>query len=489
MTAVERTLLRAAWLVPEAGAAPVPDAALRVAGDRIEATGPAAALDAASGGERVVDLGDAIIVPGLVNAHQHGRGLSQLALGYPDDALEPWIAGRRRHGSPDVHALTRLAAEAMLAAGVTTTLHANYSYGSGDYEGELRATAEAYRDAGLRATICVGYQDRGAFIYPDADQAAFVAQLPEGVRTRLQSSAQAYMPDPDATLALMDRMIRLYAGNPLVSWAYGPAGPQWVSDAAWARLARDAAERDLGLHFHFLESPAQARANRQLYPEGTLRRLKALGVFAARTSFAHAVHATEDDLRVAAEHGAVLVTNPGSNMRLRNGVPPVADFLRSGVAVALGTDNTALADNEDYLLELRLGGLLARAQSGSPEPGPHALLAMATTDGARAAFLPDGHGTLRPGAAADLAAFALPADPPVEPLAQLLTSGSSVECRLTMVAGEIRFSGSEADRKRLDEARAAALAAAEAREAAWSAEEVASLQEALRRHYGYPAPQ
>lgn len=65
----------------------------------------------------------------------------------------------------------------MLANGVTATLHANYSYASGDYEAELRAAIRAYADTGLRATIAVGYADRGALIYPPDDEAAFVSTL------------------------------------------------------------------------------------------------------------------------------------------------------------------------------------------------------------------------------------------------------------------------------------------------------------------------
>jgi imidazolonepropionase-like amidohydrolase len=40
-----------------------------------------------------IALPGCIVMPGLVNAHQHGRGLSQIVLGYRDDFLETWIAG------------------------------------------------------------------------------------------------------------------------------------------------------------------------------------------------------------------------------------------------------------------------------------------------------------------------------------------------------------------------------------------------------------
>src|ERR1700726_768546 len=86
----------------------------------------------------VLDLPGCVVMPGLVNAHQHGRGLSQIQLGYHDTFLESWIASRRARGALDAYAVTRLAAARMVANGVTTAVHANYSYGTGDYEQEFR---------------------------------------------------------------------------------------------------------------------------------------------------------------------------------------------------------------------------------------------------------------------------------------------------------------------------------------------------------------
>src|SRR5271166_7180029 len=92
----------------------------------------------------MLDLPGCLMMPGLVNAHQHGRGLSQVQLGFHDRFLESWIAGRRARGVLDAYAITRLAAARMIANGVTTTIHANYSYFTGNYEKELREQLRAY---------------------------------------------------------------------------------------------------------------------------------------------------------------------------------------------------------------------------------------------------------------------------------------------------------------------------------------------------------
>jgi len=484
------TAFRADWLLPGAGAAPISDGALAVdAKGRIAAVGPAG--EVLPPGCVAEDVGAAVLMPGLVNAHQHGRGVSQLLMGYPDLPLEPWIAGRRRHGPPDIYAVTRLAAEAMLVNGVTATLHANYTYGSGDYEAELRAQIAAYRDAGLRATVCVGLQDQGALVYPDVGEDAAVARFPEAVRDALAGPVRpAWMADFAAAADLMDRLQGAHAGSGLIRLAWGPAGPQWVRDETWRRLADDAVARGAGIHFHLLESPAQAAAARRLYPEGTLARLRALGALAGPASCAHGVHLTAEDRRIAASEGLVVVLNPGSNMRLHNGAPRVAALREAGIALAVGTDNCALADDEDLLGELRLTLALGRSPDvGAPREAQGSALAMVTESAARAAFLDPGSGRLARGAPADFCALrldgvtgGLPVVP--ERLEELIVArGRGADCILTVVAGHVRFRATSADRDRLAKWRAAAAASVAGRAKVLSADQTAALQAALVDHY------
>ena len=476
-------ILAADQILPAAGAAWIEDGALLVGDGRIRDGGSRTEIVARWPQAPVTELGHAAILPGFVNAHQHGRGISQMLLGYADDALEPWIAGRRRHGPPDIYAVTRLAAEAMLANGVTATLHANYAYGSGDYEQELDATIRAYADSGLRATLCVGYQDRGYRVYPGSD----------GMQHDDVPSIVPYAGSLNATFRLMDRLQTRWAGTTTLSFAFGPAGPQWVSDEAWRALAADAVERQCGLHFHLLESPAQARACRVLYPEGTLARLGSLGVLDARASCAHGVYLGEADLRVARDYGLVIVANPGSNLRLFNGMPPLASILAAGCTLAVGTDNCALSDDEDYLRELRLATVAAR-RPGIEGEGPSAdqALAVATLNGGQAAFLPQNSGVLEDGAPADLVAIGLDrivgegATPPIELLDLVMGRGHGCDVVLTMTAGEIRYRAGEADRQRLEHWRSLAARSVSTRSEAEAAESVAASRTRIRAHYTRP---
>ncbi|KAA0676237.1 amidohydrolase family protein [Roseomonas genomospecies 6] len=436
-------LLVPAAVLASAEAEALPGPAVLVEGGRIAAVAPPSQLEG-RGAERI-DLPDALLMPGLVNAHQHGRGLSQVQLGYPDDRLELWINRRRGRGAPDPYPLALLCALEMLRNGVTTALHANMSYGSGDYAGEVRAALRGYDEAGLRVTYCVGAADRGGIAY-DLEE-AFLATLPDDLRAWITAPRPpAYAEGAAGTKALMADLRADFAGHPRVRFAYGPAGPQWVSDGLFKALAEDADRLGLPVHLHALESPVQAAACRRLYPEGVLARLDALGVLGPRTSLAHGVHLTDADMELAAARGVSVVTNPGSNLRLANGAPPLARLRAYGVRLAVGTDNSASQDGEDMLGELRLAGLLARdPQWGGPAgPGPADLLSMATVNGAAVAGWDD-VGRLEPGWRADLVALSLERvrggwlDPDMPLRDAVVARALGRDVVLTMVDGRILY--------------------------------------------------
>jgi 5-methylthioadenosine/S-adenosylhomocysteine deaminase len=417
-----------------------------------------------------VELPDCLVMPGLVNAHQHGRGLSQVQLGYRDDYLETWIASRRGRGVLNAYAVTKLAAASMVMHGVTTTVHANYSYGSGDYEAEVRAQLKAYRDIGIRVAMCVGAMDRGSVVYPP-HEACFMAGLPADLKDWLSRPGKpAYADGADATIALMNRLRADFQGDAGIRLCYGPAGPQWVSDELWRALARDAADRGLGIHFHALESPAQRDAAKELYPQGVFAFLEQAGAMTERSVIAHGVWVDDADMEIIARTGATVVRNASSNLRLRNGIAPLARYLQRGVRVAVGTDNTALTDDEDLLQELRLAANLAREPdwNGPPPPTVDQLLAMATVNGAIAAQFAPEVGTLAPGMRADLIAVSLDrvrlsyldADMPL--LEALLARVRGGDVRLTMIDGEILYRDGRLTNGDIEEIESAAAATAQA---------------------------
>ena len=79
------------------------------------------------------------------------------------------------------------------------------------------------------------------------------------------------------------------------------------------------------------------------------------------------------------------------------GVPPLADYLRAGMRVGLGTDSPAATDSTDLFIEMRTGMLLQRAVTRNMFLDSATMLEMATMGGARALRMEDKIGSLEVG--------------------------------------------------------------------------------------------
>ncbi len=131
-----RQAVSAGWVIPVDGP-PIADAFVAWEDGRIVEVGPGRA-------ER--HYGDALILPGLVNAHSHLE--YAVYAGFGDGlAFGGWltdhIARKRRLERDDMVAIARLGAAESLASGITTT--ADYSFSG--------AAATAANDLGLRAIV------------------------------------------------------------------------------------------------------------------------------------------------------------------------------------------------------------------------------------------------------------------------------------------------------------------------------------------------
>jgi cytosine/adenosine deaminase-related metal-dependent hydrolase len=435
------------YLLTHAAAEPTRDMAVLVDGNRIKAIDRADVLTQNGDAERI-DLPGCMLMPGFANAHQHGRGISQIQLGFPDGMLELWMAQRRARSVPDIRAIGLLACAEMLRNGVTSAVHADLAYNTGDYENELRSAAAAYEEAGLRANIAVGVYDQGAIVYPQAMESYFLAGLPEHLRARLtRPGPPSYAKDWPSTSALMDCLQDTYSGNERVRFCYGPSGPHWVSETLFREVSRDAEKRGVELHIHAAETVAQYEACCRIFPRGTMRQLREFGAIGPRTVIAHGVFLTDDDLDVLAEEGAMIASNPGSNLRLCDGTARLPEILDRGIRIGIGSDNSAVMDDEDLLSEVRVAMLLKgrRNWKTPPRPSAPAMIKMLTEDGAYASGFGGRAGRIEVGWLADLTAVSLDRvrgaylDPDMPLTEAFMARGRGDDVRMTMVGGRILY--------------------------------------------------
>ncbi len=291
-----------------------------------------------------------MLVPLLVNAHDHGRGFGNVRAGIPDAPLETWIASlASQMGTTSQEMLVGDGCRAMLTSGVGATVICVNPLGR-DTAAEVLAAVKAATEAGARAAVVYPFADAiGDPLGRDRD-------FPGWSRGEVDHHLEAF------------ETINAAVQNPLVEVQLGPVGPQWVSEATLAAVGAHARRTDRRVHMHLLESPAQRAWADSTYPEGVLNFLRRNDLVGPHVCFAHGTHLRPDEVAALAAEGCVIAVNASSNLRLASGIPPIANARQSTVHIGVGLDGLALGDDADYWNELRLVRGLAQAQIGQTVP-------------------------------------------------------------------------------------------------------------------------
>ena len=294
-------------------------------------------------GTAVVDAGDRLLMPGLINAHTHGHG--SLGRGLGDRwSLElllnagPWISGGRSLEDKYLSAL--LNAAELLKKGCTACYDLYTEIPLPSLEG-MDAVGRAYRDAGMRAVIAPMMADATFFqAIPGLMEA-----LPPDLRARVASVA---LPDHDESLLACKAALDGWSHDrDRVRLALGPTIPLHCSDAFIQAAGRLAEEYDVGLHMHLGESRGQAVSGIKRYGKTLTAHLDALGFLSPRFTGAHCVWLDPDDIARMADQGASIAHNPGSNLRLGSGIAPAQAMRARGVTMGIGTDGSQCSDNQN----------------------------------------------------------------------------------------------------------------------------------------------
>ena len=395
----DRLILDAGWLLEPAGTVRR-DAAVLVEHGRIRAIENRSEL---AGVEVEIRLGgpDFLVLPGLVNAHQHGRPDDTVNLGIADAPLECWLVDLLASPEEDPYRRTLRHTVQLARAGITTVVHMHSSFPptAEAYDTELRAVLSGYHDGGIRVVLAVALRDRGVPVYGDTDKFLTKARAAQGNDLDWLPA----LPPRDAVFEVIDGLHDDAAAGRFgdAHIAYGPAGPPWCSDALLAAIAQRSTTSGTIVHTHLLETRGERRFGAREHERGAVGALADLGLLSDRLLIAHGVWLDAHDCHLLASSGVSVVTNPSSNLRLHAGIAPIRELLDAGVNVALGTDNLTLGGEDEILQDARL----LRALQRTPEVSDTGIdvgviLSMATKSGGLAIGRPD-VGVLTPGAVGD----------------------------------------------------------------------------------------
>ncbi|MCP3981748.1 MAG: amidohydrolase family protein [bacterium] len=396
-------------LIPIASS-PLWDGAVAVEDGRIVNLGPAAeVIEAAGQGAEVRALGEAALMPGLVNAHTHVE-LSWMASGRPPGgSYTDWLRGLLELREREDEETARAAAEAALGA-----MAARGTVAVGDLSNRTWAAGVLAR-SGLHG---IAFHELLSSHIAHAEQrieeaAERLDRIEAEADVAAASDRLRVILTPHAPHTVSAPLLRALAGR---AEASNELLSIHVSESVeeCELLAGDGGALDEFLREHRFRDPAWEP------PKQTpVEYLDRLGVLSARTLAVHCVHLEHHDHSKLQARGATVVTCPRSNRYLGVGSAPVPALLREGVPIALGTDS--LASNPD----LDLFAEIAALREEHPGLAPAAILRIATLNGATALGLADRLGSIEPGKLAELVVVRID-DEEEHPLEALCSNPSEV---------------------------------------------------------------
>lgn len=402
------TLYTAAYVVTQNdGRDIIENGAIAIGGNRILCVGHTDILEILYPDARRVDLGNAALMPGLINAHTHVP--MSLLRGYSDDkALMDWLT---KDIFPQEAKLTPELVE----------LGARFSLAE-----MIRSGTTAFYDMYM------------------IEDSVFRAADSMGMRAVLGENTTQYFPslsckDKEAYFELVRAQADSWRNHPRIRQAIVPHAPYTTNPELLRECYALAEENGALFGMHLAETESETQTCLKEFGMRPIPYCNSLGLLQPGSTFFHVVHADDEDMALLMEGHCAVVHNPSSNMKLASGVAPVGALQKHHIPVALGTDGPASNNAQNMLREMYVACLLHKVSKLDPTACPaQTALDMATRGGSAA--LHDPHiGTLEPGMKADFIALDLSA-PNMQPVHNIVSNivyaATGAENKLTVVDGK-----------------------------------------------------
>lgn len=356
--------------------------------------------------ERQIDLKGDLLMPGFKNAHAH-TAMTFLRSFADDMPLDLWLSHQvwPNEAKLDYNAFydfTKLGVMEYLSSGITSCF---------DMYIRNEPAVNAYIDCGFRTVLC------------------------------------SAMNDFDADPTNIEREYLKYNSlNGLISYTLGIHAEYTTSMERMEYMAGLAEKYHAPCYMHCSETEREVSGCIERYGMTPPRLLDKLGFFKYGGGIFHGVWMDDEDIRLLADKGVWVVTNPASNLKLASGIAPLDRMLDAGVKLAIGTDGAASNNALDMFREMYLASVLQKYLLSDASAGcADRVLEMACVGGARATGLACCD-DLAVGKKADLIVIDLqrPNMQPINNIVKnLVYAGSKENVRLTMVNGRILYENGE----------------------------------------------
>lgn len=272
------------------------------------------------------------VLPGLVNAHSHAfqRAFAGLSERRTSEADDFWSWRDRMYGvalrvTPEqLQAIAAQLYVEMLQGGYTQVCEFHYLHHQtdgrphADPAAMAHALADAADAAGLGITLLPVLYERAGFNQPP-----------------LREDQRRFAGTPEFILQLQ----RGFAGRPLQNAGVAIHSLRAASHASIQTLLGSVGDADLPIHIHIAEQMQEVRDCLAATGQRPIEWLCSQVPLDSRWQLVHATHATAQEIASVAKTGAGIVICPATEANLGDGLTDVADWLQSGVPMALGSDS------------------------------------------------------------------------------------------------------------------------------------------------------
>lgn len=389
--------------------------------------------------DRIIDYGQAVISPGLIDLDALGdidSGVLGVDNGSKIENGRLWSADYIRRGPFDAYTPEeeifkyRYAFTHLIRNGITTALPITSMY--------YRAWAEHYAEfAGVAAVA--GELGLRVYLGPCTMSGTTIAQA-DRTLGQLWDEARG--------LAGFEEALRFFkdfdgAHGGLVRGMFAPDRIETCTPALLARIAAASAELDAPVRLHCCQSAYEFETVLRLRGTTPLGWLEQLGLLNPRAVLPHGIYLSghpavtekgDADWQRLVASGATIAHCPEVFLRSGEALDSFGRYRAAGINLGLGTDTWP----PDLLQNMRAGLYAARLMEKSAAETSMADLFNAATLGGAKALRRDDIGRLAPGAQADIVVFDLNGShlgPIFDPLKNLFLAGRGTDCRASFIAG------------------------------------------------------
>jgi 5-methylthioadenosine/S-adenosylhomocysteine deaminase len=359
------------------------DGALAVEGRSIVAVGRTKDVLARHKAAHVIDAAGKLVIPGLVDGHNHA--FQYLSKGIGDDVdIMTWLYKRvypyETHVNAEEAYVGALGNYVQMIQTGTTCFNEPGGY-------HTDSLAQAATDVGIRGILNRSTRDI-------ADQGAPLPEkLFEDIDTNLRQGEAAVAKWNNAA----DGRLRCWFS---LRYVFN------VSDELCKAIKALADQYKVGIHAHAAAVEGENEAIEERFGKRSLERFHDLGLFGPNLYLVHMGYPNEREIGWLKEHDVKIAHCPSASMHGAYGVvgnQMMKRMIDLGLTISLGTDSATAGRFLDMVRVMYLAACAHRDQfADATIMGAYKALEMATIDGARACLWDDQIGSLEAGKRADI---------------------------------------------------------------------------------------